>query len=110
MVKQRRCKDCGTEDVILKVMPKNNDISNIAVELCSTCLHSRAQLQQMKEDKMPFAKLLAKIRSEIEKRVSSEIASVSGLQRLQWGSYKGSNSYTVLSQYWVEQLQQKETL
>lgn len=109
-MKQRLCKDCGTADVILKVIPKSNDIYNIAVELCPTCLQSRAQIQQMKEDKLPFDKLLAKIRSETAKRVSNEIASVSGIERLNWGKYKGVSSWNTvhsnLSQYWIEQLKQ----
>jgi ATP-dependent protease Clp ATPase subunit len=113
MATPRICKDCGTQDVIRKVLPKNYDIiSNIAIELCSTCLHSRAQLQQMKEDKLPFPKLLAKIQNETAKRVSREIASVSSAERLRHGAYKGiagwNTACTHLSQYWVEQLTQLE--
>jgi hypothetical protein len=110
MAKPRICKDCGTQDIILKVTPKNYYLGNIATELCSTCLHSRAQLQRMREDKLPFPKLLAKIQSEIAKRVSREIASVSGTERLRRGAYKGiagwNTACTNLAQYWVEQLTQ----
>lgn len=107
---QRRCKDCSTDNIILKVIPKNNDISNIATELCTSCLQSRAQLQNMKEDKLPFPKLLAKIQSETAKRIHAEISNVSGLDRLNWKSYKGVSGWSTvhsnMSNYWVEQLQQ----
>jgi hypothetical protein len=105
MAKLHRCKDCGTDKVITVEY-----MTMIETMLCSTCLHSRAQLQQMKEDKLPFPKLLAKIQSETVKRVSREIASVSGVERLRWGAYKGisgwDTAHTHLSQYWVEQLTQ----
>ena len=103
MVKQERCKDCGTGQIIrVKYM---RDIETV---LCSTCLQSRAQLQQIKEDKLPFPKLLAKIQAEVAKRVHAEIASMSGLERLSGYNYKGVSSWntvhTNISHYWVEQL------
>ena len=100
MNKQRVCKDCGTKDIILKVIPKNNSVYNIAVDLCSPCLQSRAQLQTMREDKMPFTKLLAKIQKETAKEVHNSIKYDSNrLDR-----YTGKQRYTTLATYWIEQL------
>lgn len=108
MKKQRICKDCGTEEVILKVLPKHYTVYDLTMELCSACLHSRAQLQQIKEDKLSFPKLIAKIQGETNKRVHSEIESVSGLERLRWMNYKGVSGWNTvhsdLSNYWKEQL------
>jgi hypothetical protein len=110
MEKSRVCKDCGGEKVITPLDRKGKPLlETIAVELCALCLQSRAQLQTVKEDKLPFPKLLAKIRSETAKRVRSEIMSASAtpLERLRMGYYKGSTVYTTLSEYWVNQLKQE---
>jgi hypothetical protein len=98
---ERRCKDCGSENVIT------------LLELCAPCLQSKAQLQTLKEDKLPFPKLLAKIRAETMKRVHSEIMSLNAtpMERIRMGCYKGKtpevyNMYSSLSDYWINQLKQ----
>lgn len=107
MKKQRICKDCGTDQVIHRSI-QDSHIDIVETMLCSPCLQSRAQRQTMKEDKLPFPKLLAKIRNETAKRVSSEIASVSGVDRLRWGRYKGVSDWYIahndIRLYWIEQL------
>lgn len=106
--RQRICKDCGSGDVIHKNTRETN-IDIVDVMLCSTCLTTRAQLQTMKEDKLPFDKLLAKIRRETDRRVGSESSHHSPLDRL-W-SYRGHTQphtyMTDISQYWIEQLHQQ---
>jgi hypothetical protein len=107
--KERQCKDCGSTDVITPVNKKAEEIlESIVVELCAPCLHSRAQLQTLKEDKLPFPKLLAKIRAETAKRVHSEIISsdATPMARLRLSRYKGPTVYTKLSEYWTNQLKQ----
>jgi hypothetical protein len=102
MAKRRVCKDCGTDDVIYKVLPKMMQVYNIETELCAPCLQSRAQLQTMKEDKLPFPKLLAKIRREMEKDVHNFIKQ----DRIHLDRYVGKTSFITLSTYWTEQLTQ----
>jgi hypothetical protein len=109
MEKSRVCKDCSSESVITLLDRKGKPyLETIAVELCAACLHIRAQLQTAKEDKLPFPKLLAKIRSETAKRVHSEIMSAhtTPMYRIQSGYYKGPTVYSSLSDYWVNQLKQ----
>lgn len=97
--KKRLCVDCETSEVIYKVRLQHIQIDK---ELCVMCLKGRAQLQNMKEDKLPFPKLLAKIQGETAKRVHSEIKNSSVVNRL--GRYKGITHYSKLSQYWIEQI------
>jgi hypothetical protein len=111
---ERRCKDCSSENVITPLDKKGRAyLGTIQTELCAPCLHSRAQLQTLKEDKLPFPKLLAKIRAETMKRVHSEIMSPNAtpMEKIRMGRYKGKtpevyNMYTSLSEYWTNQLKQ----
>ena len=94
-----RCKDCGTPEVI--PIHKDSDLTEI---LCKDCLTFRAQIQSIKEDKLPFTKLLDKIRKETDRRVQNEIRnSYSPFEMLY--NYKGHNG-TVNHNYWTEQLKQ----
>jgi hypothetical protein len=112
--KERRCKDCSSANVITPLDGKGRPyLEIIAVELCASCLHTRAQLQSVKEDKLPFPKLLAKIRSEPANRVHREIMSAHAtpMERIRMGCYKGKTPevytmYTSLSDYWINQLKQ----
>lgn len=106
---ERRCKDCGSENVITPLDRKGSAyLETIQTELCALCLQSKAQLQTLKEDKLPFPKLLAKIRAETMKRVHSEIMSADAtpMARLRLSRYKGPTVYTKLSEYWTNQLKQ----
>ena len=92
------CEDCGTKGII-KTYPRGSP------HLCAACLRTRAQIQTLKEDKLPFPELLNKIRGEMHKRVRSEMGSISAIDRLE--RYKGSIGYSLtgsLSSYWVDQL------
>jgi len=103
-----KCKDCGSGEVIRVYYGKDKiqqEKDHFTVVLCAPCLQSRAQLQSMKEDKLSFPKLLAKIQRETASRVRSEIYNSSVIDML--GKYKRLTGYSKLSQYWVEQL--KET-
>jgi len=98
-----QCKDCGSGDVI-RVFERHRELEKNYFNdvLCPPCLQSRAQLQNMKEDKLPFHKLLAKIRGEMMKAIHHICAS----DRLK--KYKGVNPYAHvnnLPNYWIEQLQ-----
>jgi len=96
------CKDCGSEEVIrVYYNEKQEEKDHFTVVLCAPCLQSRAQLQRMKEDKMPFHKLLEKIRNETMKGIR-HISATEGLKE-----YKVVNPYahtSDLANYWVEQL------
>lgn len=110
--KERKCKDCSSVNVITPLDKKGRVcLVTIQTELCAPCLHTRAQLQTAKEDKLPFPKLLAKIQSETAARVRREIMSAytTPMERIRSGYYKCEtpevyNMYTSLSEYWVKQL------
>lgn len=98
-----KCKDCESINVI-RVYYKGIEQKDIfTVALCAPCLQSRAQLQTAREDKLPFPKLMAKIRAERETRVRRMIAG----DRLK--VYKGINPLADvkgnIANYWTEQLQ-----
>ena len=109
--KQRRCKDCGTDDVIHKDT-RERDLYNVETILCSACLHTRAQLQSMKEDKLSFPVLLKKIQGETNKRVKASIArdgycEYKGINRYAVYGARSDNSGALKRDYWVEQLKIK---
>ncbi len=101
----RLCKDCNTENVIHKDI-KESDVDIIETMLCVNCLTHRAKLQTIKEDKLPFDKLLKKIRDETYKRMHREDQYRPSPYDMP-DKYKGSSTYSTLSLYWVEQLAQR---